>query len=89
MSVRKVKIKNKTGIHARPASRLAKKAGEFEAEIKLIYKGQEADVRSIMGVMSLAVTSDSRVTLKAEGEDAKEALDAIEGMIENRFGEAR
>ncbi len=87
MAAKTVKVKNKTGIHARPASMLVDAAQDFESKISLVYDGQEVNAKSVMGVMSLAVTHDTRVTLKAEGPDAQEALATLEKIIDNKFGE--
>jgi phosphocarrier protein len=89
MPIREIEIKNKTGIHARPATMLAKKAEEFSADIKYIYEGREVDGRNSMGIISLAVSAGNTIQIKAEGDDALEALDVLEKIIENRFGENR
>lgn len=87
MLSRKVKVKNRTGLHARPAAKMAEIAEGFEAEVKLLHAGEEANVKSVMGLMSLAISSNTTVTLQAEGKEAEEALDALEEIIEAGFGE--
>ncbi len=76
-----------TGIHARPATQLVNKAGQFSSDITLEYKGKSVNLKSIMGVMSLGVGKGAEVTVKAEGSDADEALQAIEGVIKEGLGE--
>lgn len=66
-----------TGIHARPATLLVQTASKFASDINLEYKGKSVNLKSIMGVMSLGVGQGADVTITAEGDDAKEAIDAI------------
>ncbi|MGY4104888.1 phosphocarrier protein HPr [Ignavigranum ruoffiae] len=66
-----------TGIHARPATLLVQAASKFASDINLEYKGKSVNLKSIMGVMSLGVGQGSDVTITAEGEDEKEAIEAI------------
>ncbi|SDC29869.1 MULTISPECIES: HPr family phosphocarrier protein [unclassified Candidatus Frackibacter] len=87
MVEREVIVKNETGIHARPASLLVQTANEFEADIKLIKEDEEANAKSIMGVMSLAVSADNQIIIKAEGVEEEEAVEAIVELIESNFGE--
>ena len=77
-----VKITNRTGLHARPASELVKKAGNFDSKIEIIFEGKEVNAKSIMGVMSLGVTRDNEIILKADGEDASDALQELVNFIE-------
>jgi len=79
---KKVKIINRTGLHARPASELVKKAGQFDAKIEIIFEGKEVNAKSIMGVMSLGVTRDNEILIKADGEDESEALEELADFIE-------
>ena len=83
MSLEKnVIIKNKTGLHARPASQFVQKAGEFKSDIKIAFEGKEVNAKSIMGVMSLGISQGKEITLKADGEDENEALKELENFIE-------
>ena len=66
-----------TGIHARPATLLVQTASKFNSDINLEYKGKSVNLKSIMGVMSLGVGQNADVTITAEGDDEKDALDAI------------
>ncbi|MCP1124643.1 phosphocarrier protein HPr [Bacillus sp. 3103sda1] len=83
MAEKTFKIIEKFGIHARPAAQLVNKVGQYEAEIVLQYNGKSVNLKSIMGVMSLGVPSGAEVTIVAEGNDAKEALEALEELIKN------
>lgn len=79
---KEVLIKNKSGLHARPASLFVKKANSYEAEINIVLNGKEVSAKSILGVMSLGAKQGSRIVLKAEGEDAREAVEELALFIE-------
>ncbi|MCD8501986.1 MAG: phosphocarrier protein HPr [Bacillaceae bacterium] len=88
MAVEKTfKITADTGIHARPATQLVNKAGQFESEVTLSYNGKSVNLKSIMGVMSLGVGQGAEVTIKAEGSDEGAALNALEEVIKGGLGE--
>ena len=87
MKRKEVEIKNKLGLHARPASLLVKLAGKFESEIQLIKEDTEINAKSILGVMMLAAGPGQSITITADGSDAEEAVDAIASLIESGFGE--
>lgn len=80
-------ITAETGIHARPATQLVNKAGQFESEITLNYNGKSVNLKSIMGVMSLGVGKGAEVTIKAEGPDEKEAISALDEVIKKDLAE--
>lgn len=84
---KKLKIRNKLGIHARPASQIVKLAGRFESEITLEKDGASVSAKSIMGVLTLEGQCGAQLLVRAEGEDAKEAMDAITELIDNKFYE--
>lgn len=83
MEEKTFKVIEKFGIHARPAMQLVNKAGQYKAEIALQYNGKSVNLKSIMGVMSLGVPSGAETTIVAEGNDAKEALEALEELIKS------
>ncbi|GAE30166.1 MULTISPECIES: phosphocarrier protein HPr [Halalkalibacter] len=87
MAEKSFKITAETGIHARPATQLVNKAGQFSSDLTLEYKGKSVNLKSIMGVMSLGVGQGAEVTIKAEGSDEAEALQAIEEVIKEGLGE--
>lgn len=80
-------IKNKFGLHARPSASFVQTANRFRAEIKVEKDGQVADGKSIMDLMMLAAAPGTKITIKAQGDDAREALEALGMLIEGRFGE--
>ncbi|HXG50321.1 MAG TPA: HPr family phosphocarrier protein [candidate division Zixibacteria bacterium] len=84
---RKVEIKNKLGLHARAAALLVQTVNRFASRVTLTKDGQTADGRSIMGVLTLAATQGSKILIEAVGEDAEQAVKAIEKLIERRFNE--
>lgn len=84
---RSVKIANRNGIHARPAAEIVKVAAKFKSEVVLIRDDLEVNGKSIMGVMMLAAEFGSTLDIRAAGEDADAAVDAIATCIANKFGE--
>lgn len=77
MERREFKVIAETGIHARPATLLVQAASKFSSDINLEYSGKSVNLKSIMGVMSLGVGQGSEISISAEGDDEKEAIDAI------------
>ena len=77
MEKREFHIVAETGIHARPATLLVQAASKFGSDINLEYNGKSVNLKSIMGVMSLGVGQGADVTITADGDDAKEAIEAI------------
>lgn len=75
-------INNETGLHARPASQLVKKAGNFKSQIEIIVGEKEVNAKSIMGIMSLGIGKGDEITLKAAGEDADAAVESLTEFIE-------
>jgi len=86
--VKKLEIKNKLGLHARAAVLLVQTVNRFTAEVKIAKDGQVVDGRSIMGVLTLAATRGSKIRVEAKGEDAEEAMRAIERLVEKKFHES-
>jgi phosphocarrier protein HPr len=83
----RIQICNKLGLHARASAKLVSTAGRFSSEIMLVKENMEVNAKSIMGIMMLAACKGTELTLKAEGDDAEEALKAIEQLVNDRFGE--
>ena len=77
MEKREFHIIAETGIHARPATLLVQAASKFNSDINLEYNGKSVNLKSIMGVMSSGVGQGADVTITADGDDAKEAIEAI------------
>ncbi|GAB3679891.1 HPr family phosphocarrier protein [Salinisphaera aquimarina] len=89
MPTREFAIVNKLGLHARAASKFVTVASQHEADIKVSKDGREVSGKSIMGVMMLAAARGSRIDVSAEGEDAEAALNALEELVRDRFGEGQ
>ncbi|MBD3377710.1 HPr family phosphocarrier protein [candidate division KSB1 bacterium] len=84
MVTKSFKIKNKLGIHARPAGQLVKTASKFKSSVYISKNGNEVNAKSIMGVLMLEAGFGSEVTVRIEGEDEFAALEAIEQVIDKR-----
>ncbi|MEQ4618267.1 MAG: HPr family phosphocarrier protein [Corticimicrobacter sp.] len=80
-------ISNKLGLHARAAAKLTQLAGKFSSEIFIARGERRVNAKSIMGVLMLAAGQGITVRLDAEGGDAAEALQAIQALFEDKFGE--
>lgn len=80
-------IVNELGLHARAAAKLVRVAGGFRSRVEVAKDGQSADAKSIMGVLLLCGEKGAKVRVRATGEDAPEAVDAIGALIADRFGE--
>jgi phosphocarrier protein HPr len=84
---RVVPIVNKRGLHARAAAKFVTLAETFGACVDVVGGGQSVSARSIMGLMMLGAGRGSSIELRAEGWDAKEALDALAALVESGFNE--
>ena len=84
-----VTIVNRLGLHARAAAKLVTEASRHGADVRVRKDGREVSGKSIMGVMMLAAARGSRIEVSAEGEDAEAALDALEELVRDRFGEGQ
>ncbi len=80
-------VKNRAGIHARPASLIAQMANKYNCEITLEKDSIVVNAKSIMGVITMAAGYNTTMTLKTEGEDEKDAALAIEALFESKFEE--
>ena len=87
MEVQTFTIKNKLGLHARAAALLVKTANRFVSNVSLEKDGLEVNGKSIMGILMLAAAKGSKITLKAEGKDAEQAIETLGKLIENKFSE--
>lgn len=81
MVTKEVIVKNSTGLHARPATLLVKKASSFRSDITIEYNGRKANVKSLIGVLSLGVVRDSKITVIASGDDEAYALEEVVKLI--------
>jgi phosphocarrier protein HPr len=84
---KKVRIPNKLGLHGRASAKLVEVAAQFAADIRLRREETEADCKSILDVLSTACTQGTAVTIRADGEDAAEAIAALEKLLDNKFDE--
>ncbi len=82
-----LQIINKLGLHARAAATMVRVTNQFKCDVKLVREGLTVDAKSILGMMSLAAACGSWVTVVCFGDDAEEAMQAIEECINTRFGE--
>ncbi len=84
---RNIEIINKLGMHARAAAQFVQLASNFQSHIEIEKDNRRVNGKSIMGVMMLAASKGSEVTLYADGEDEEESLNKLEELINNRFNE--
>ena len=80
-------IKNKLGLHARPAALFVREAARFQSSVVIVKDGLEVNGKSVMGLMLLAAESGTRLTVRAEGADEGEAVDALQKIFERKFDE--
>lgn len=84
----KLIIRNKVGLHARPAVLFVQAAQNFQSDIRVSKGGKEANAKSFKAILALAVNQNDEVLVHAEGEDAQKALAALTRLVEGNFGEA-
>lgn len=80
-------IVNRLGLHARAAAKLVHLAGRFDADVTLARDGEEVDGKSILGVLLLAAPQGTEIVVRCQGEDEDQAIEAILGLIAERFEE--
>lgn len=83
MITKEVVVKSSTGLHARPATLLVKKASSFKSDISIEFNGKKANIKSLIGVLSLGVTSGANIKIIASGDDETLALEEIIKLIES------
>ena len=84
-----ITISNKLGLHARASAKLTKLASSFSSDIYLTRNDRRVNAKSIMGVMMLAAGLGSQVEVEATGIDEQAALEALTGLIDDKFGEGQ
>jgi phosphocarrier protein len=82
-----ITVKNKQGLHARPAALFVQIANKFTAEIIVSKDSQEVNGKSIMGIMMLAAGKGSHITIKADGPDAEKAVSELEELLSGKIDE--
>lgn len=80
-------IKNRLGLHARPAAMFVQEAAKFKCSIVVVKDGLEVNAKSVMGLMLLAAESGSKLTIKADGPDEQAAVDALGKIFDRKFDE--
>jgi len=84
---RRLTLTNQRGLHARAATKLVQCSQQFEANVRVLKQHQEADAANIMALLMLAAPCGTELCIKAEGNDAEQALDAIQALFDARFEE--
>ena len=87
MKTATIQIVNKLGMHARASAKFVTLAAQFKSDVTLGRNGQNANGKSIMGIMMLAAGKGSQVELTVNGADEEQAMQALVGLIDSRFGE--
>ena len=80
-------VRNKVGLHARPAALFVQAAQKYECEVKVTHGEREGNAKSILSVLSLGIDQNAVITIHTEGDNADQALETLEALIENNFGE--
>lgn len=80
-------VEHEAGLHLRPATKFIKLARSFKSDIKVTHGDRTANAKSELSVMTLGAHKGAEITINAEGDDADEALTALEELINNNFGE--
>ena len=88
MLQREVEIINKLGLHARASAKLTQVAGSYASQVWLSRNGRRVNAKSIMGVMMLAAAKGSKIVIETEGTDEAAAMQALQELIADRFGES-
>ena len=87
MQRKKLVIINKLGLHARASMQLVNRACRFQSDIKIKHEDKEIDAKDIMNIMSLAASKGTEIELIISGPDEQEAMDDLEKLISEKFGE--
>ena len=85
--VEEITIPNRLGLHARPAAALVQMVLKYESNVYVSLDGHKVNAKSIMGLLTLAAGQGSGLIVACEGRDAREAMEAVRGLIESGFGE--
>ena len=80
-------VRNKMGLHARPAAQIVQTANKFPCEVSLVKDGQTVNGKSIMGVLMLAAAKGTTILVRAEGDEAQACVDAICELFDRGFNE--
>ncbi len=80
-------IKNRLGLHARAAAKMVQLSNEFSSDLVIRFDQEEIDGKSILNILTLACPVGSQIVLRAEGSDAERLLEAMQRLIDDKFGE--
>lgn len=80
-----VRIPNRAGLHARPATKIVQITNKYSCETEIIYKGEHANAKSIMGIIALGIIYNEKVTLTTHGPDEDKAMDELLDLFNNGF----
>lgn len=78
-------VLNEKGLHTRPSTELVKCASTFKSDINLTYQDLTVNAKSLLGILMLAAAKGAKIHVEADGEDAKEAIEAIQELSESKF----
>ena len=87
MITKEVVIKNQVGLHARPATFFIQKANEYKCSIWVEKEERRVNAKSLLGVLSIGIAKGMTITIAADGEDEKEAIDGLVELIETGFND--
>ena len=82
-----VVVKNQVGLHARPATFFIQKSNEFKSSIWVEKEERRVNAKSLLGVLSLGITKGTEITIITDGTDEKEAIEALESLVESNFSD--
>lgn len=83
----RIQVLNKVGLHARPAVQFVKEAKKFNSRITVCKDGKSCDAKVLLQVLALDVQCGDEIIIKAEGEDAEDAIKTLTKLVRNKFGE--
>lgn len=89
MIQKELEIINKLGLHARASAKFTQLASRYKCEVWVTFNERRVNAKSIMGVMMLAAGKGSMILLETEGEDEQACFDALEALVQDRFGEGQ
>lgn len=87
VSEKQVTIQNTLGLHVRPSAEFAGTASKFKCRVSVLKDGQTVNAKSSIDLLTLAAVAGTRLTLRAEGDDADQAVEALSKLIDSKFGE--
>ncbi|NGX37249.1 MAG: Phosphocarrier protein HPr [Chlamydiae bacterium] len=78
-------VVNEKGLHTRPSTELVKCASKYKSDINLVYQDLRVNAKSLLGILMLAAAKGAKIRIEAEGGDARDAIQAIRTLAENKF----